>query len=112
MGDLVYVASPYSNPDFNIRRNRYVIVSNWVKETTGKYMDNVYYSPIYYYYRIAHSLRLADDAAFWQKHDILMMQKAERMIVLTMPGWDKSVGVKFEIDFMKKAKKPIKYISP
>lgn len=110
MNELVYVATPFSDPDPIIRQNRYLDTYWFIREQTRKYPSNLYYSPIYYYYRIAQSIGARDDADFWWGHNKLMLDAASRMLVVKMAGWEKSKGVKAEIEYMTKLKKPIKYV--
>jgi hypothetical protein len=47
---------------------------------------------------------------FWEKHDKLMLRKCDELWVLTLPGWEESVGVQAEIQYANQRKMPIKYI--
>jgi len=47
----------------------------------------------------------------WLPLDKRMMHGAHGLIVVRMPGWDESVGVRWEIEEFSKAYKPIMHLS-
>ena len=49
------------------------------------------------------------DHAIWIPLDKPFMRSAQGLIVVKMPGWEKSKGIKIEIEEFEKAKKPIFY---
>ncbi|WP_111418484.1 DUF1937 family protein [Rhodoplanes roseus] len=52
------------------------------------------------------------DHAFWLPFDAPMMAAADALIVVRLPGWDSSVGVRHEIDAFTAAGKPIWWCNP
>lgn len=52
----------------------------------------------------AHSLWLRQDEAFMDWADIL--------VVFTQPGWEKSAGLTYEIEYFVRHLKPVLYLSP
>ena len=55
---------------------------------------------------------LPTDFTFWQHHNRHMLALAEELWVLTLPGWEKSVGVAGEISYAAELNKPIYAVSP
>ena len=104
---IIYVASPYTDDDPKVREARYVAVRDFV----GKWTDGatVYFSPIVYAHEIAKSNKLPGDAAFWFEFNFRMMKVCDKVIVLQLPGWEKSVGVASEIAYAKSHDKPLQY---
>lgn len=104
-----YIASPYSHPDPKVRTLRYNMARQFAGELllTGHFC----YSPIVYCHNIAveHSARL--DFGFWESFNYAMLGAAKNLIVLRLPGWDESIGVKAEIDFAISHNKPIHHVS-
>lgn len=52
------------------------------------------------------------DHTIWLPFDEAMMDAADCLIVARMKGWDESFGVKHEIEFFAREKKPIIHIDP
>jgi hypothetical protein len=48
---------------------------------------------------------------FWRLVDIEFLKRCDELWVLTLDGWDKSVGVLAEIAYAKRNGIPIKYLS-
>lgn len=66
---------------------------------------------------IAHSHPISEfggcrhkDHEFWMRVDRPMVDHACGMIICEMPGWQESVGIGMEIDWMNAAGKPIFYL--
>lgn len=52
------------------------------------------------------------DHAIWLPFDEAMMDAADCLIVARMKGWDESFGVKHEIEFFRRDRKPVVHIDP
>jgi hypothetical protein len=91
----IYVASPYSHPDPDIREKRFLAVRSYV----GKMLkDGVpVFSPIVHCHQIALDFGLPTDASFWRNYAAAMLRNASYLHVLTLPGWEESIGVAYEI---------------
>lgn len=100
LSGLVYVAGPYMHEDPAIREERF----NKLTEFTGELMkDNVHaFSPITHNHPIAVRIDLPKDWNFWRIYDLAMLSLCRAMIVMRLPGWEKSVGVNAEIEFARK----------
>jgi len=107
---LIYLASPYSHDDTQIRDGRFREVCKWAARfmRAGKLI----FSPIAHTHPIAMAGELPTGWAFWQKYDHAQLDAASEMWVLMLDGWDKSKGVQGEIEYMKVKGKPIRYIDP
>ena len=71
------------------------------------------YSPIAHTHPLAVYGRLDPlDHSIWLPFDEAMMDAADCLIVARMKGWDQSFGVKHEIDFFHREKKPVIHIDP
>jgi len=49
--------------------------------------------------------------SYWQNFDKNFLERCDGLIVLMLDGWDRSVGVKSEIEYAKELGMPIEYIS-
>ena len=105
---LIYLASPYSNPDTAIRNRNYMKIS-YVAAKMVANGDSVY-SPITYGHHLLAFHELPTDWEFWKKFCLDFLVKCDKLIVCKMEGWDKSVGVAEEIKFAKENGIPIEYI--
>lgn len=102
-----YVASPYSHREPPIMRERFYAAmkfTSWLLEQ-GQYA----YSPIVHCHEMAivHDLPFTFD--FWERYNCAMIAPAKSLTVLTLHGWEESVGVRAEIKFASLLGKPIRY---
>ena len=107
-GKLIYIASPYSHPDDNVREENFRIVSKLVAKLTSEGKFPI--SPITYGHTLLGFHEMPSDWQFWQDFCLTFLQHCEELWVYQMPGWDKSRGVAEEIEFAKKHQIKIKYI--
>lgn len=105
-----YVASPYSKYPGGVEE-----AFKAACECTGRLLARgiPVFSPI------AHSHPIAQHAAIdpmsheiWLEADRPMMEAAHGALVLRLPGWEFSYGVKHEIDFFRDAQRPIHLLDP
>lgn len=108
MNKLIYLASPYSeNPEKN-----YKAVLSHV-ETHLRITGIVLFSPIVYGHGIAVSTcneQINTDFESWKDFDLLMLSKSDELWVLKLDGWERSKGVKQEIEFAKNLGIKVRYI--
>jgi hypothetical protein len=97
---IIYVASPYSHPDDEVRENNFKLVAKLVADLTAD--GYVCMSPIVYGHTLLNFKEMPSDWEFWKNFCLTFLEKCSEMIVYKMPGWDKSRGVKEEIEFAEK----------
>lgn len=105
-----YLASPYTDPDSIVMNDRYLEAmraASWLLNK-GVYV----FSPITHCHPMAVMYGLPRDHMFWLKYDEAMVTAAKGIIILMIPGWMSSKGVKNEIDLAEKQGKPIKGMVP
>lgn len=109
---MIYLASPYSDPDPLVREQRYLAAC---KATAALMRDGeLVFSPI------AHSHHVADylpsdvrmDFDFWQRQDREVLRHCDRLAVLLLEGWDKSKGVTAEIHLAQRLGLRVEYVAP
>lgn len=104
-----YIASPYTDPDPLVREQRYLKVSELV---VVMLRNGIFvYSPIAHCHEMAKIWGLPHDAAFWKAYDTEMIRACRHVSIYMLPGWDKSVGVRGEIDLAIELGKTITYIA-
>lgn len=101
----IYVASPYSDPDPDVRADRYFRVLKHTAELIAE--GRPAYSPIVHFHDMAIRHDLPYDFHFWKRVNASMIQGCEELHVLRLPGWEESKGVAFEIEFAALLRKPI-----
>jgi hypothetical protein len=106
---MIYLASPYTDPVDAVRLGRYVDVCR----VAAKMMEEgqVVFCPIAHTHAIGSFMKkdLKFNVDFWMKIDLPFLKNCSHLVVLQMPGWDKSAGVKKEIEFAQENKIPIIY---
>lgn len=106
---LVYIASPYSNPDDRVRYENYLIVTKIASDLVSKGIIAI--SPITYGHVLSEHSKMPTDWEFWENFCISLLEKCDEILICnTMSGWEESRGVRAEIEFAKKMGIKIKYL--
>lgn len=107
---FAYLASPYSHADHNVMEERYLRNVEACADLTRNYITC--YSPIVHFHQVAKLHDMRTDFFFWQQHNENMLRKAERLYVLTLPGWDISRGVNWELGFARALRLEALFVHP
>ena len=102
-----YLASPYSSVDADVREERYHKVMCHSANLLKKGI--IAYSPIVYSHEMSKKFEMPSDADFWWFFNKIMLDKCDVLMVYKMQDWDKSKGVKQEIDYALENDIPIVY---
>lgn len=97
---LYYLASPYSHKSEIVRAMRKFLVDAVGSQLVAQGIH--VFGPITEsacYTKMEPTLDGAWD--FWKAHDLLMLDRCDAMLVLTLKGWAQSVGVSAEIKYAK-----------
>jgi hypothetical protein len=96
--DLTYLASPYSNPDPAVVRERFELACL----ATGMLLERgiFVFSPIVHCHPAAMQVALPQDFSWWEAYDRRMIRGCESLTVLRMPG-------KAEVEYAKELGMPI-----
>lgn len=98
----IYLACPYSHNPM-----RGFIESS---KAAARLMEagNVVFSPISHSHPVAvHGGLDAMDQAFWLRQDLPFLKESDVLMVLQLPGWECSKGVKREIDYAGELQIPV-----
>ncbi len=101
---LIYLASPYSHDESRVRDARFIAVCR----AAAALMREGYliFSPIAHAHPIAqHGLPLGWE--FWRDFDEQFLTVCSAMLLLELPGWERSTGVAAEEAIMVTAGKPV-----
>jgi len=104
---MMYIASPYTHDNPTVMKQRFEQVAGFTAYLMRDGFDA--YSPIVHGHAIAELHDLPVDWAFWRKHCLSMLRKADAMTVYCLDGWQDSVGVQAEIEFCASCGIPIQY---
>lgn len=106
---MIYLASPWSHSDAEVRRQRYEAA---VKATAALInAGRMVYSPIVYSHHLAESGKLGGDWADWVVFDTWFIERCSFVWILTLDGWEQSKGVQAEIDLAAELGKPMQKIT-
>jgi hypothetical protein len=107
------LASPYSHPDELVRQYRNDLV---VKAAAKLYAEGIHvFCPIAHSHPINRAGSGSAESGSWKvwcDFDMHMLSSCGAMLLLTMHGWQKSVGVTAELEFAHKHNLPIFSIRP
>ena len=106
---LVYLASPYSHPDPGVRNVRF----QQVCKASAILMKKgwLVFSPIAHSHPIAREGGLPGDWAYWEEFDRKFISMSDEMMVLTLDGWENSVGIRAEVKIAEEYKIPMTHKS-
>jgi len=108
---LIYLACPYSDPDPKIRIQRF----NAVNKVAGELMRDkeVVFSPISqvpFMHPIPQEKNLPKNFEYWENMRKIYLNYSYKIIVITLDGWEKSIGVQAEIKIAHEMGIPVEYM--
>jgi hypothetical protein len=105
---LIYLASPYSHPDDEVREDNYIVVSNIAAEMVSN--GDVVFSPISYGHNLLEFKDMPSNWGFWFNFCVTFLLKCDKLVVCKMPGWENSMGVTEEIEIARNCGIEVEYI--
>lgn len=105
---MIYLASPYSHPDPDVRADRAARVATVAARLfcSGAKV----YCPIAAWHWVALEHDLPKHWVTWRALDFEFLRHATELFVLKLDGWEESVGVSAEIDLAEHMEIPVTYI--
>jgi hypothetical protein len=104
---VIYLASPYSHWDATIRERRYhdacLAAAHLLQSGCNVFSPIVHGHPLVAY-------GLPTDWAYWEAFDREHISRCDELCVLTLDGWQDSVGVMAEIEIAAGLGRPIRYL--
>lgn len=104
---FIYLGSPYSHPDPEVRQQRFETVCRATAALIRQ--GKIIYAPIVHGHPLC-QFGLPGDWAFWERYDMEFLKRCDVVAVLTLEGWRESVGVRAEIEAAKRLEKPVTYL--
>lgn len=109
IGQLGYLAAPYSHPDAAVVDERMKIICDVDAALMRKGIMTA--SPLLKHY-VAMGRSIPTDWAYWKDYALAMLSRCDFMVVIKMPGWEESVGLKEEMKFANDHKIPVIVVTP
>jgi hypothetical protein len=106
---VYYLASPYTSPDLEKMKERYLKVDEVGYKLLMKGFHII--EPIASTYHKAQRFQLPHDYSFWINHCRKFVEISDSVIVLMLDDWENSVGVQDEIKIATELGKKVVYIS-
>ena len=104
---FVYVAGPYLHKDKQLMKKRADTVSLYAANLINK--KYLVFSPLSYGEVISKAVL---DPTEWYRQDLNVLRFCDRLDVMLMDGWQKSKGVKYEVETAQKLYMEIRFIDP
>ncbi len=106
---MIYLASPYSDPDPLVREQRFVVACEAAAALLRS--GTAVFSPIVHGHPLA-AFGVPTGGEFWSEHDQQMLARCDEVVVLTLDGWRDSMGVRNELSLASTLGKPVRYLAP
>jgi len=107
---LIYLATPYSHTDAEVRERRFKAVNQKAAELMRQGLH--IYSPISHTHPIALAGELPLGWDYWQDYDRAMLNACCKLMVLKLDGWSESKGVLAEIKIADELGLPVEFLEP
>lgn len=110
VGGIIYLASPYTHPDADIRVRRFeeaIDASAWLMQK-----GLLVYSPIAHCHPIAVRHNFKTTWENWEQFCGAMVNACSVMVILMSDGWESSVGIRAERCLFQVVMKPILFLDP
>lgn len=107
---MIYIAAPFTSPDEFVMDRRYHQTQRYCVEM---FHDGyVVFSPVVHWYYPAKWAGMRGNFAPFKNYCLSMLAKADEMLILMLPGWKDSIGVRAEIDFATEREIVTRYVKP
>jgi len=106
---LIYLATPYSHPEWEVKKQRFKEASRKAGELMEKGMT--VFCPIAHSHPIdTYSFTTPKPGNWWLNQDFAVLERCDELYVYMLDGWDESYGVSQEVNFAQANNIPITYI--
>lgn len=106
---MIYIASPYTHHNLDVMISRYEAVLHHTGRL--KSLGVICFSPIVYGHEFFIRGYAPPDFTFWREFNDKMILMSAEVTILTLPGYNESVGVKHEIDFARDNRIPVRFVA-
>lgn len=104
---MVYLASPYSHEDEEVREARYEAAC---KACLRLFLEGyAVFSPIVHWHNITKTYRLKTDHKTFEEYNKEILQRADEVVFFVIPGFVKSKGIAAELAWASSCQKPMRF---
>ena len=107
---VYYLASPYSHPNPFVKNFRHLLVQYIGAILAQQGIHTI--DPIDSCHNKSGFYDLPTGYEFWKERDRKAVEMCDGLIVCTMKGWDRSIGLQDELKLAKELGKPVYYVNP
>jgi hypothetical protein len=107
---MIYLATPYSHDDPAVMQARFEAVNAAAAELMSR--GQHVFSPISHSHPISVVGDLPVEWDYWEAYDKRLLAICDQLYVLTLDGWQESVGVAAEMKLARSMGKPVRFYDP
>lgn len=105
---FIYLASPYTPTGDETIQSRVDAACRYAAKLMRA--GHSVFSPIVHsHYVAAHLEDVRLDHEFWMQQDLAIMRSAAKVVVLRLPGWDRSRGIARELEAARAVNIPVEF---
>ena len=108
--NLVYLATPYSHPNPDVRESRYDLATEIAAYFSR--LGHIIFSPITHSHPMAVNHDMPGSWDFWKVIDLGFLQHCHMMMIVALPAWKESTGVLAEKKFAEENGINVVFVSP
>lgn len=105
---LVYLSAPYSAIENKAELMRIITHAAGAYMLANKGAHVV--TPLYNHFLLGMFPEMGHDYEFWKSYSLDLLRRCDKLVVLKIPGWQKSTGVTDEIRIASELQLPIEYL--
>lgn len=105
---MIYLAGPYAHIHEHVKSRRYEQLT-FVTAVLLRQGTTVF-SPVTHCHPLAQQYKMPLDHDFWLNHDLAILARCDKLLVLQLEGWEHSIGVQREIAFADEHNIPVEYV--
>lgn len=98
---MIYLAGPHTGCE----EYSYIMLTKYAAFLVEE--GHFVFSPITHSHPMAKVAKLPTDFTYWREYDEKMISMCDTLVVLTLPGWNLSVGVNAEIKIAERLGIPV-----
>lgn len=107
---IIYLACPYTHKEKSIRSARSTVATIISACLIKNKIYNI--SPLTLQIPLEDNFNFPHTWDYWKRFDELLISRSDEVWVITIEGWEESVGVQEEIEMAKEFSKKIVYVNP
>lgn len=102
---MIYLASPYTHTDPAVQQQRFEEAARAAATILRE--GRLVFSPIVHGHPIASHGEFPGNWEAWEAMALWHIKRCDKLVVLKLPGWSESRGIKAEVDIAARHHKPV-----